>query len=171
MVKKKIKNTRFVEGYQEFIPKGKFTIETKHKRNYSLGWLIFWIIVCFPVAYYYYFKKQYLNKSISKEKPQKYIFIVLIIFYIFLLIIGSTAEQQTVSEQSNVANIPAEESETAVEELIREAEEIRDAKERFEMSDEFKAFSEACQAECEALYPSSAQDMEYTECVVACVLG
>ncbi len=159
-------------------------MESKHKRNYSLGWLIFWIIVCFPVAYYYYFKKQYPDKKILKESPQKYILIGLIVFYIFIMIVSSISEPQTAPEQETQERIEKSEGEIVAEELIKEAEEriekseseiaaeelIRQAKEG-ELSDEFKAFSEACQAGCEVYFPSSAQDMEYTECVIACVLG
>ena len=102
-------------------------MESKHKRNYSLGWLIFWIIVCFPVAYYYYFKKQYLDKKILKKSPQKYIFIGLIIFYIFIMISGLVEDQQTTPEQKTLLNEPTTEE--------TEQKEIKESKRQIEIDD------------------------------------
>ncbi len=89
------------------------------------------------------------------------------------MIIGSISEPQTAPEQKIKEKPPeqtvSEQSKTAAEELIREAKELRNAKEKTEISDEFKEYSEACQAGCESMFPTD--DMEYTECVVTCVLG
>ncbi len=149
-------------------------METKQKRKYNLFWLIFWIIVCFPIAYFYYFKKQYPDKKILKESPQKYILIGLIVFYIFIMIVSSISEPQTALEQETQERIEKSESEIAAEELIKKAEERRDSQEMEKDEDidpDVSQLSQFCQDSCEAIYPSSAQDMEYTECVVACVLG
>ncbi len=80
-------------------------MKTKQKRKYNLFWLIFWIIICFPIAYYYYFKKQYPDKKILKEKPQMYIFLICwIVFFIFMVIVDSIEDQQTTPEQEISSN-------------------------------------------------------------------
>lgn len=90
------------------------------------------------------------------------------------MIVGSISEPQTAPEQTTQEQIEKLESEIAAEELIKKAEERRDSQEMEKdgvINPDVSQLSQFCQDSCEALYPHSAQDMGYTECVLNCVLG
>lgn len=75
-----------------------------------------------------------------------------------LVVFGYTAKETRMSAEK-LAN----EKLSGTEAIIKEGKE--------ETNDVDPALSQYCQNECGKLYPSSAQDMEYTLCVLECTLG